>query len=642
MEQGEAKASPPSPPQQDPPSAPQQDPPSPPGTGFLETKAAAAPETPMTLVANTAADSNNEWTKAFDGWRDSIRSQYASAYPAELKDAEAARATVSEGWRVEMDRSDMKGSKSFHFNHFEECAVGPYDQAGMQASGLLRTCSELSRWCAAYDPAVPRERYQAPWVHGSARSWIGNFRTAYRVRANAEHLTPLVECQQPAGFKPGDVAGCQGHQGLPDEEIAEMQPMKGNAIRDSLICPNSKTEQMVPAVLGVMNALGLGVCVKNASIYPTRSWHMCEWGFSEPQDPCQRSPGCPLLDEVMHIAMEDVNKGEFGHHIEQAFIPLLVYVDWLKAHPDVKVTLHGATAAPLADGTNPHESLIQYFEAVGIDRSRLVDLPYSARVSWVVRWTDLAGDQGLFWGARAAAWHYLGFDKPDITRVLCPGVERSALDSVASVDAVLAHPACVFTSDSEEEHKTLLASPFAGGPTGLVPEALYRPSVDVPVLVLHRSAKRAIVNEREFLSGMANMIAQEQARPEHAHLRLRMLLHNDKPEHNTDKRLVLGLFAQARVVVGVHGAGLTHKFMMRPRSACVEILTTDPPGYQMTGWVLMATSARAGLEHHAVTTPANHKKDDAYTVDVALTVKAARQALMNVIDAEAMRESLTM
>ena len=552
----------------------------------------------------------DKFSSAFAGWKDSAWKTYRELYPAEAADDDKAMLAVREGWKAP---NQPHTPAAPHFNHYEECHTGSYDQVAMEKAGVLRRCSDVSRWCAAYSPELPRERFLPPSVHGSLHRWAGNFNGAYRIAMATKFL--VVD----AGLEVKPPTGPAISDSFPDRDTPETRPLAAERSQAALMCQSPKDESQVPAVWYLTHATGAGVCVKNKDWYITRSYHMCDWGLDAGPKRCA-APPCPLHDNVLHVSMEEVNRGEFGHHVEQGIVPLLPYVDVLLANPDMKLTFQGAAMSDLAVRPHKFEGLIQYFEAFGVNRSRLIDTPYQSRFSWVVRFVDLAGDQGLFWPARAAAWSLLGMHDPNLPRILCPGAH----------DAAPADDKTEPCREVRSEDDPLAAAPFPGGPQG-IPAAVYQPAVDVPVVIINRTGRRRLANFEEVRLAIVKSMDQWQGEEAFAGVRLRLLVHHDTPRHNEDKGRVMRMYAQSRVVVGAHGAGLTHKFLMRPASACLEFMTRDPEAYGMTGWVLMATSARSGLEHHAIMTPQDHKKNDDYQIDVALTTAALRTALEGVV-----------
>lgn len=402
-------------------------------------------------------------------------------------------------------------------------------------------------------------------------------------------------------------------------EHAEFLPLKTQLAKEALLAPRSHP-LLRTSMMTVFNAASRDVCVKNATLYPRRSYHMCPYQFPDRFTPIKLET---TYDEVLHIGVQYVNEGEFGHFVEQWLLPVLPYVEWIRANPRVRVSLVGSSKPKTA-------GLLRYVEALGISLDRLVDVPHAARIVWLPRFNDLAPDQFLYWASRAAAYTQLGVLDTPQRRILCPLADNFQL----------AKP-CRDQHQEQADPDVTALDHSADAIDTRPPPWLYLPRVDFPILLVHRTGRRSIANMLDMQTAIVKRLTELQARPEWSGKRLRLLIHHDAPQQSTEVPVLLRMYTQARVLVGVHGAGMTHKFLMRPRSACIEILTHDPPNYGYTGWVLMATSARAGLEHHSVMTPRNQDKQDAYDVDPRVIADVVETALTNVaLDPIAIDESL--
>ncbi len=554
--------------------------------------------------------SREAWGNRLASWRSEMNVQYAIDFPAAAKDKEVARQLTINMSKVEVQN---KPTTALEYNHFEECFIPNTNMV----NGIIRTCRQLSRWCDAYPLQEAFNRYVAPSIYGSARRWMNNFRPGHLI-----YRVVMDQCGLSKAFSSCEGLACRDdiEGSCHDKDIPRLQPIPRNLARDAILCKRSE-EKQEPGVLPMTHATAFDVCVRNGTLLVARGKHMCGWGPGQLQG---AGPNTEQADEVLHINTQWVNFGEFAHFVQQLLLPLLPYIDILRDNPHMRLSFLGKWES---EGPGKrYENLVQYLEAFGVNRSRLIQAPYQGKRIYVARFVDSGVDQGLLWPARAAAWDALDLiDAPE--RIVCPGARTATTYSDFGP--------CVYASQAPEE----AAQRYAGAPVN-VPDLQYYPMVDVPILLQQRTGRRSITNFDELVNAMQAAIAEWQKLPELARIRITLLMHTDTDEHNKDKALIMKMVAQSRIFVGNHGAGLSLAPLMRPNSAVVEVLSHDPPNYRFSGAVFMISSGRSGLQHHAVMTDKIFPMNDAYVINVPRVINATRNGLNHVVQAENMKAAL--
>ena len=122
------------------------------------------------------------------------------------------------------------------------------------------------------------------------------------------------------------------------------------------------------------------------------------------------------------------------------------------------------------------------------------------------------------------------------------------------------------------------------------------------VVLLKRSKTRTTSNHAVLLAGL---------------LALPVYVHVYDVDHWVSAQHTIRAIAEADVLIGIHGAGLTHTFTLRPTSIIIEVMPEDQGGPNC----FLRMAAASGMTHHVMMPPGGSAGAKGVAVDVGEVVR---------------------